>query len=314
MKLSHKMRTGSALAAAILLATSCGGTAEDPPAESDAIGDDAVVASEDPPGGDDSKGAAKGGKTGTKKPSRSGSSKPAQGSGGGGGGGATGGGPTGNSGSGGDTKTRSQRARAASPAAAGTYTYDTDGQRRLSGGQSRQFPPETTLEVRDPQGERQYSIRDLRDSEGNGTVTETELVYTSDGVRLAYLKITSHFGSGLTDVREFRPDPPVMLAPTGAGPGDVIRFTLKGSGTTVRNVVRVGRAENVQVGGETVRTFLVTINSKFSGALQGEQKAITWVDPNNLLSVREHVTTHVRNGPVEVDSEYEAKLQSLDPR
>lgn len=217
-------------------------------------------------------------------------------------------------GSGGSTGGRATSGAVAAPADAGTYSYDTNGRRRISGGSEERFPETTTLDIRAPEGNNQYSRRDLRDSDGNGTVTETILVYTHEGVRLAYLKITSHFGSGLTDVREFRPDPPVMLAPAGARPGDVVRFTLRGSGTTVRVTVKIRQRQTINIGGSPVEAQVVSIDAVFSGALEGGQHTLAWIDPDSLLTVREQVETDVRNGPVELHSEYQATMKSTEPQ
>lgn len=310
MKQKRKVRAAWILAAMMLLA-SCGGTADAPDADQALQTSDPSPAAQSGFSRKKEQSKDRGGKS-TSKKQRSkathGQTKKA------GAGSDTGySAPSGN-----DRESRSNdgggtRPRAAAPVDPGTYTYDTRGERKISGGTRQKFPPATTLEVRAPQGETQYSRRDLRDEDGNGTVTETDLVYTAQGVRLARLKITSNFGSGLTDVREFRPEPPVMLAPTGAGPGDVVRFTLQGSGTTVRVTVRIRKPQTLTIGGRSVETQLVTIDAVFSGALEGKQHTLAWIDPENLLTVKEHVTTDVRNGPVEVHSEYEATLRSLDP-
>lgn len=304
----------TAIAAAVLLLTSCGGDTE-PLADSqrdDRKGDEQAAPRSKKPRPTSKPERSKDSGAQKSKSTRRRSSEQATSAGSSAAGTAPGG-DAGGTGGRARAKARSS-SQAASPVAPGTYSYDTRGKRRLSGGAAQQFPDVTTLQARGSEGDTQYSRRDLRDSQGNGTVTETILVYGEDGVRLSFLKITSHFGSGLTDVREFRPKRSVMLAPTGAGPGDVVRFTLNGSGTKVRVTVRVQRPETLRIAGEAVDTQVVSIDAVFSGALEGDQKTIAWIDPEHLLTVKEHVTTHVRNGPVEVDSEYEAVLRSLSPR
>jgi hypothetical protein len=196
---------------------------------------------------------------------------------------------------------------AAAPVPSGRYDYATDGQTTVSGNRSA-MPSTTTLTAAKPDDGLQRQIRDLRDPDGNGTVTETHLLYRQDGVFLSYVKVTATFSGGLTDVREFRLPQPQLIAPTGGKPGFTRSFWMQGSGTRARVEIAARRFEKVQTSSGSVRSLVVDTVITFSGALEGEQRSTSWFWPKHVLMVQEKVTTDVRNGPVRFQSDYEARL------
>ena len=299
---------GTLLAATLLLGACT--TPEEPPSD-----DIAALEGEGDAG-------AKGAKGGTD--SKKGDPKKGGGSGGGGGnGGGTGsggngrgtqtggdsGGGSGSGGSGGPPSSQPQAA-AAAPIPAGRYEYATDGERSVSGNRES-LPETTTMTAGAPSGGKQRQTRDLRDSEGNGIVTDTDLVYGPKGVSLSYVKITSRFQGGLTDVREFRLPRPEMIAPRGAGPGTAGTFVMEGSGTRAKVTVRADRYENVSAGGQQLRALVVQTDIVFTGALEGHQRSISWFWPKHLLVLKEQVDTDVTNGPIRLQSNYEATIKRI---
>ncbi|MDQ3952971.1 MAG: hypothetical protein M3279_08430 [Actinomycetota bacterium] len=237
--------------------------------------------------------------TSRNKPSGAGTSQPATGGGSG----------TANRG-GGDGGATRQGAAAPAPVPRGEHQYATEGQRTVNGNTS-DLPKTTTLAANAPADGVQRQGRDLRDSDGNGTLTETDLHYRSNGVFLSYVKVTSRFQGGLTDVREFRLPRPVLIAPRGGGPGFTQAFTMRGSGTTAKVTIEAHRWENVAVGGRQVRALLVQTDIRFSGALEGYQRSTSWFWPKHLLPLKEQVQTDVRNGPIRLQSNYQAELNQL---
>ncbi|MFN2526442.1 MAG: hypothetical protein ABR505_09325 [Actinomycetota bacterium] len=202
--------------------------------------------------------------------------------------------------------------RGASPLSAGTYSYDTDGTVTVSGNR-RPLPENTTLTADPPQGDVQRLVRDLRDSDGNGTVTETKLMFADDGVYLTYVKVTSKFPGGLTDVREFKLDPPELIAPRDIEPGFSRSFEMEGSGTRANVRIKALGFDDVTVDSRTIRALVVDTRIVFSGALEGEQNSRTWFWTKHILALREQVDSDVTNGPIRVQSEYEAVLRELEP-
>lgn len=198
------------------------------------------------------------------------------------------------------------------PIPAGVHEYATDGRRTISGN-TEEFPKTTTLTAERPDGELQRQTRDLRDRDGHGTVTETHLLYRKRGVFLTYVKVTSSFAGGFTDVREFRLPHPELIAPRGGGPGLRRSFTMKGSGTRADVSIEALRYETMEIGGSRIRSLVVRTDISFSGALEGEQHAVSRVWPKHLWVLKEHVRTDVRNGPIRLQSEYEAQLRRLPP-
>ncbi len=192
----------------------------------------------------------------------------------------------------------------------GRYDYATDGERTISGN-SEDLPKTTTLTAAAPADGVQRQTRDLRDPEGNGTVTETDLHFRDTGVFLSYVKVTSRFRGGLSDVREFRLPEPELIAPRGAGPGFARTFTMQGSGTRAKVAIRALRYEDVAIAGEQIRALVVQTTIEFSGSLEGHQTSTSWFWPKHLLPLRERVRTDVTNGPIRLQSNYRAVIEQL---
>lgn len=295
------------LLALALAATACGGSAPQDPA------DDGIAALDESREKDAPGASGKGTKTGGTDKKRDvqagGGKKPAGGAtpapaGGGGGSGPDEGG----SGGGGGPAPGAQAVPV--PVPQGEYSFATDGQRTISGNTS-DLPKTTTLTAGAAQDGVQRQTRDLRDSDGNGTLTETDLAYRPDGVYLSYVKVTSRFQGGLTDVREFRLARPQLVAPAGGGPGFQRAFTMQGSGTRARVTITAHRWENVTVAGRQLRALLVETDIRFSGALEGYQRTLAWFWPKHLLTLKEQVQTDVTNGPIRLQSSYRAQIQRV---
>lgn len=295
------------LVALVLAATACGGSTPEETERDGIAALDEKKEADAPDRADDKKPKASGGAAaqggGTKK------QKTTQTTGGGGSQPATGGGganPAGGGGGGGSTQT----AAAPAPIPQGEHEYATEGQRTVSGNTS-ELPKTTTLTAEAPADGVQRQARDLRDSDGNGTLTETDLHYRADGVFLSYVKVTSRFQGGITDVREFKLPRPQLVAPAGGGPGFTRAFTMRGSGTTAKVTIEAQRWEEAAVSGRQVRALLVVTDIRFSGALEGYQRSTSWFWPKHLLTLKEQVETDVRNGPIRLQSNYEAQLRQL---
>lgn len=213
-------------------------------------------------------------------------------------------------GGGANTGSSRRRSVAAAPIPSGTYQYATDGHMTISGSTS-ELPDRTTLTAQAPEGGEQRQLRDLRDREGNGTLTETRLLYRPEGVFVTYVKVTARFPGGLTDVREFKPAKPELVAPTNGAPGFARSFSMQGSGTRADVTVKAVRHENMNVGTSPVKALVVETKTTFSGSLEGEQNSVSWFWPKHVLVLKEEVQTDVRNGPIRLRSNYDAVLTRL---
>jgi hypothetical protein len=192
--------------------------------------------------------------------------------------------PSGKPGGRGHQKLHAGSPQPLAPRKPGTYRYDTTGESTYSGGLNQDMPPVTTLTVDEADGLRQRSVRDLRESDGDGSVTETVLLFRADGVYLESVKSTT-IVAGFGNTSEFRPEHPALVAKTGAAPGDHVEFTMSGDGSTAHVTIDVVREERVKVGDQEIDTFLVRTETLFSGDVEGESSSDTWYAPDRLLPV-----------------------------
>lgn len=199
------------------------------------------------------------------------------------------------------------------PAAPGTYRYDTTG--AVTFGASRMaLPPVTTLRVDLATGERQRTVRDLRDATGNGSVTETVLDYRPEGIFLVEINLSTSF-AGLADSRRLAPPAPALVVPTGAAPGFHRELDLALSrGGTARVVVDGVGTEVVRVAGRPVDTLVLrTVVTLSAPDLSGRQELTSSLDRGTRLNVRERSVGDVGAGLLVAHSEQESRLQSLSP-
>lgn len=302
MNIRNRIRAASLLVVMALVAAACGGGG----------GDDEVVGQ-----GTSSSSSTSSSTTTTSTADDSGSAgAPAERDGGeaGGSGGESDGNSSGSSG-GGESAPRSPEA--AQPAAPGTYEYDTDGQTETSGalGGTEELPELTTLEVQPADGARQRSVRDMRDENGDGTVTTTDLLFRDDGVYVEYLKITAR-DSGVTFTFEFVLDPPELVAPTNPSPGFHTEFSTESTNGGIRADVTIDITdrETVTIGGTSVDTLVLVTHIEFEGDIDGESTSTDNIDPERSLRVREDSVSDIRFGPTTAHTEYVATLRSLSPK
>ena len=199
----------------------------------------------------------------------------------------------------------------AKPAAPGTYKYDTSGTTSF-GAQTGKPPPVTTLTVDPPAGTRQHSTRDARDASGNGSLTETTLDFQPQGVLLVELKITTK-AIGITDVEDFVANPPALVAPTGAKPGDHLEFDLSGSGTNVHVTIDIQRRETLTIGGQATDTLVSHQAATLSGKITGTTTSDSWISPQYDLAVKDHTVSDLTAYGAKAHSDITSQLQKLTP-
>lgn len=200
------------------------------------------------------------------------------------------------------------------PVAAGLYEYDTDGRSEGPSG-SRELPELTTLEAQTPEGARQRSVRDMRDENGEGTVTTIDVLHRDDGVHIEYLKIVDSSSTFGTVTFEFEFDPPELVLPTDPQVGFHTEFSTrsKDGSLDVDVTIDITGEETLTIGGTSVDTLTTETVIVFSGSFDGKA---TWndnVDPERFLIVREDRVSDVEVGVSEFHSEYVATLRSLSP-
>lgn len=246
---------------------------------------------------------AGGGGTDPAPPSTSPPGDSGNGSGGGGSGGGSG--ETGSSGSG-----------APQPAAAGTYRYDTDGSTTTSGAvnQSRDLPDVTTLEIEQLDGGRQRSTQDMRDADGNGSVTTTVLQFKDGGVFLESIHIEATT-SGFTVAYDFRPSPAPLVASAQPEVGDQFTFSMESTDGAIQAdvTIDVQARETVSAAGQSVDALKVRTHTEFSGDVEGENTSTAHMSIEHRLTVREHSVSDARFGVTRSQTEYTTVIQKLTP-
>lgn len=200
------------------------------------------------------------------------------------------------------------------PRPAGVYSYATSGQTQLTGAIKRTYgmPPTTTLTVDPGSGGAQRSVRDFRDEDGNGRVTEMRIRSAANGFYLEYLRNTTKI-AGVTDVRTFQPNPPPLILRAGAPNGDHLTFTIEGSGVTAMSEVDVLRRETITIGGKSLQAIVIRIHTTFSGDVEGEETATNWLRPSDGLLLRDQSNATVDAGFTTVKTNYLATLKNLTP-
>ncbi|MDP8937359.1 MAG: hypothetical protein M3O23_06480, partial [Actinomycetota bacterium] len=203
---------------------------------------------------------------------------------------------------------------ATGPPAPGTYRYDTAGSSTFGLGPVP-FPAVTALMVDSATGTRQRSVRDLRDPSGTGALTESVLDYRPTGVHLLSLRVTTRV-AGTTDVRELRPDAPVLFLPTSARPGAHAEFDIPvNGGAPAHVVVDVVGEEQVTVGAQTVGALVIRAATTLPpGPVSGRQELTVWFDRGSRLVVKERQVTDAVAGLLTFQSRYDATLRQLTPQ
>jgi hypothetical protein len=202
---------------------------------------------------------------------------------------------------------------AAKPAAPGTYHYDTSGSSTVAG-QTTSPPPVTPFIVDAPNGTQQHSLRDERTPDGKGSTTDTWLDYKPAGVYLDEIKVTtsSTFGPQTID---FKANPPVLAAPTGAKPGQSVEFDLSDPnfGASIHVKIDFVRMETLTIGGQPANTMVIHQVGTLSGKVSGTQTSDSWVSTQYDLFVQDHTVADLTAYGVKAHSDVTSKLQKLTP-
>lgn len=209
-------------------------------------------------------------------------------------------------------------ARPVKPARPGTYRYATTGTSTVGLSAPAPLPGVTTLVVEPPAGSRQHWTRDLRDTAGNGSVTELTGDYRTEGIFIEELKAASTVG-GYSQGRILRAPAPLLFLPTGAVAGhhlDLEMSVIGGTGGTARITVDVLREEAVSIAGSTINALVAKVVVVLPpGDISGRSELTVWLDRSSGLFVRDESVSDASaaGGLFKLHTEYQATLQSLSP-
>jgi hypothetical protein len=212
---------------------------------------------------------------------------------------------------GGPSTTQAARAVPLSPMAPGTYRYDTVGQSTI-GTAVTPFPAVTAFVADTPAGGRQHGVRDLRDPSRNGPVLDSTFEYRPDGLYLVDLR-TAITVLVFTATGGLLPPTPVLLLPTGAGPGYHQELDVPTETSTAHLALDVVRREPVTVAGRAVDTTVIRLRATLPGQYNARLDLTIWLSAEHRVWAREHLVADASAAGVSYHAEYDATLQRLTP-
>ena len=187
----------------------------------------------------------------------------------------------------------------------GTYRYTSTGTFTASIGLPQARNGEATLTVDPANGTDQHSVK-----AAPGRSTDQVLRLDGGNVYLVSLRLTE---SGFT--KEFRPEPPGLALPAGAGPGRTWSWqaTSTDGQTQVSSSFRAVRTETVTVGTAQVEALVVEVTLSTTGDVMLTSTQTMWTVPRRGLIVRQDDATQGRLGVITFTSNASDRLVALDP-
>lgn len=189
----------------------------------------------------------------------------------------------------------------------GDYTYDQTGEIR-AGPTTQPADPVAVDRYFPPEGADQRNTS-VEDGEEMG---ETVYRHLPEGVFLVRTVRKTPDGRTI----EFRPDPPVVVAPAGLAPGDSWSWTMTSTdgSFTLEQTTTVLRTETVDVGGTGVQTVVLDTDVTLtSDELTMRADTTQWVSPAHSLEVRSESHVEGTFGAIPFTGDVTRTLRSLQP-
>lgn len=174
-------------------------------------------------------------------------------------------------------------------AAPGHYTYDVSGTR--TGGAPATTAPVSgkTILTMDPlAGNTQHST--VAQQGSSSPQTEETFAYTPSQILFVDLKL-NQIG------KEFTPNPPLLAAPVPPTVGQKWSWDMKSTDgtTTVHGDLAYTGQETLNIGGQSIRTYVLSVNLTFTVTYAGAPSGVIvhdseteWLDPGRDLQVKIH--------------------------
>lgn len=187
------------------------------------------------------------------------------------------------------------------PPTTGRYQYAVEGWESTSApGSRRNFPSTATVAVHN------------RRQQARGTSVTVDLTYSDSHEERMVLRYgredvavtfeggrVSFFGGAVTETSQARYEPPMVLLPTGAAPGDTWSGNAEArdpdDGSVARRVSYQGRVrgtEELTVAGRRLSTVVVEWSSEFTGSESGWRRQRLWFSPQLGMWVKRHDRVH----------------------
>lgn len=209
------------------------------------------------------------------------------------------------------------------PTASGRYSMNMSGKTTISGCIEREdSPPEAAPLTVDPaEGNRQQSVLDLRDEQGNGSIVTSVLEYRPDGIHLAYLRQTEAGPLGSSSI-DFEPNPPALVLPPRPAAGQTWSFTMTSKDgkvvVTSQSTVEVLKEQVTMGDGSVQDAVRIRSDSTASGqgslgAIRVEEVSSTWISLEHRLILKTVSDAKGTDGACATDSHVEGLLQSVKP-
>lgn len=198
--------------------------------------------------------------------------------------------------------------------APGVYSYATTGSERINLGASHTYPDETHAIVRHTGGcgwEVEHRVIEEHVDQHERCTTADAVSVVADGRDVEFF--------GQRDGLTYSCDPPVRaLSDAPAGTVTTGSCPSEDGSSVAAYEVRFVGIEQVEVGGQDVRTAHLHVEFVMTGDARGTSTADFWVQPDTGLIVRQHrvVDTYARAawGDVRYQEEATFHLLSLTPR
>lgn len=207
------------------------------------------------------------------------------------------------------------------PPAPGTYTYVQTGTTLIKDqGQAPQPRDATgTMIVEPPQQTSQGTEVKMEREEGAGTKQLQTLLYNDKGISIVYVK---NYVSIVNKIEEFecKPDRPVLILPTGIGPGSSWQDRVScGSEGQIEYTANVAAQEPVTLAdGAAVDSLKIDVTIKVAASgtrkLRTESKESFWFSPQIRLQVKIQDETTAQLSVYDIERSSVDLLQSATPK
>lgn len=206
------------------------------------------------------------------------------------------------------------------PPVAGRYEYAVEGWESTSApGSRRDFPSTATVAVHNRREQAQgtavtldLTYSDRHEERMVVRYGREDVAITFEGGRVSF------FGGTVTETSQARYEPPMVMLPTGAEPGDTWSGSAEArdpeDGSVTRRVSYQGRVrdtEELTVAGRRLSTVVVEWSSEFTGSESGWRRQRIWLSPELGTWVKRHDRVHAERFRFAYDMDATLTLREL---
>ncbi|HVS68756.1 MAG TPA: hypothetical protein VHE56_09405 [Mycobacteriales bacterium] len=199
--------------------------------------------------------------------------------------------------------------QAVPPGVLGTFTYATTGSEGTNiPGTQRDFPKTTTIKNKLQGCGVSSTWKPIPEH-----VQKQLLCPASDGIKIRRYQTTISF-YGVSSGEDFKCSGPSYIDRKSVAPGDTWKFKCTSPDATAVQRAEVIGFEKVDVGGTSVRTLHVHVDTKLKGQDSGTSSQDYWIDTQKPILVKETGKVTATQQSVHYSSSYSLALKSLSPK